>query len=83
MIGTTRSRVSHFMNRFRQHGFIENNSRIRYTSHCSMSFCTINPLGKKSVSAAVVETGPAQSEKAQRRAASVGVKVRHHDGLKD
>jgi predicted XRE-type DNA-binding protein len=36
MIGTTRSRVSHFMNRFRQHGFIENNGRIRYTSHSSM-----------------------------------------------
>jgi CRP/FNR family cyclic AMP-dependent transcriptional regulator len=23
MVGTTRSRISHFMNRFRQHGFIE------------------------------------------------------------
>jgi CRP-like cAMP-binding protein len=29
MIGTTRSRVSFFMNRFRQHGFIEYNGRIR------------------------------------------------------
>jgi CRP-like cAMP-binding protein len=29
MIGTTRSRVSYFMNRFRQHGFIEYNGRIR------------------------------------------------------
>lgn len=29
MIGTTRSRVSFFMNRFRQHGFIEYNGRIK------------------------------------------------------
>ena len=29
MIGTTRSRVSFFMNRFRKHGFIDYNGRIR------------------------------------------------------
>jgi len=29
MIGTTRSRVSYFMNRFRKLGFIEYNGRIR------------------------------------------------------
>jgi CRP/FNR family transcriptional regulator, cyclic AMP receptor protein len=29
MIGTTRSRVSFFMNRFREHGFIEYNGHIR------------------------------------------------------
>jgi hypothetical protein len=29
MIGTTRSRVSFFMNRFREKGFIEYNGRIR------------------------------------------------------
>ena len=29
MIGTTRSRVSYFMNKFRKHGFIEYNGRIR------------------------------------------------------
>jgi CRP/FNR family transcriptional regulator, cyclic AMP receptor protein len=29
MIGTTRSRVSYFMNRFRKRGFIEYNGRIR------------------------------------------------------
>jgi len=29
MIGTTRSRVSFFMNSFREHGFIEYNGRIR------------------------------------------------------
>ena len=34
MIGTTRSRVNFFMNRFRRLGFIEYNGRIRVTSHC-------------------------------------------------
>src|SRR5580658_5185693 len=29
MVGTTRSRVSYFMNRFRDHGFIDYNGRIR------------------------------------------------------
>jgi CRP/FNR family cyclic AMP-dependent transcriptional regulator len=29
MVGTTRSRISFFMNRFRQHGFLEYGSRIR------------------------------------------------------
>jgi CRP/FNR family transcriptional regulator, cyclic AMP receptor protein len=29
MVGTTRSRVSFFMNRFREHGFIEYNGRIK------------------------------------------------------
>lgn len=29
MVGTTRSRVSYFMNRFREHGFIDYNGRIR------------------------------------------------------
>lgn len=39
MIGTTRSRVSFFMNRFRKLGFIEYNGRIHDTDPCSMSFC--------------------------------------------
>ena len=42
MIGTTRSRVSFFMNRFRKLGFIEYNGRIRFISRCSMWFCTID-----------------------------------------
>jgi CRP/FNR family cyclic AMP-dependent transcriptional regulator len=29
MIGTTRSRVSYFMNRFRKQGFVKYNGRIR------------------------------------------------------
>ena len=42
MIGTTRSRVSFFMNSFRKMGFIEYNGRIRVTSRCSTWFCTTN-----------------------------------------
>ena len=39
MIGTTRSRVSFFMNRFRTLGYINYNGRIQVaTSPCSMSF---------------------------------------------
>jgi CRP-like cAMP-binding protein len=34
MIGTTRSRVSFFMNRFRKLGFISYNGHIEFTSHC-------------------------------------------------
>jgi CRP/FNR family transcriptional regulator, cyclic AMP receptor protein len=36
MIGTTRSRVSFFMNRFRKLGFIEYNGESRFISRCSM-----------------------------------------------
>ena len=32
MIGTTRSRVSHFMNKFRKHGFIEYNGGLKINS---------------------------------------------------
>jgi DNA-binding transcriptional regulator LsrR (DeoR family) len=83
MIGTTRSRVSYFMNKFRQHGFIEYNGRIRV--HKSLINVVLHDQspGQNSTSAPLVETGPGKSEKALRRAAAVGVKVRHHDGLKD
>jgi CRP-like cAMP-binding protein len=39
MIGTTRSRVSHFMNKFRKMGFIE---YLRSIARFSTSCCTIN-----------------------------------------
>ena len=44
MIGTTRSRVSFFMNRFRKLGYIEYNGRIRVIPRCSTWFCTIRCL---------------------------------------
>jgi CRP-like cAMP-binding protein len=83
MIGTTRSRVSFFMNRFREHGFIEYNGRIRVHKSLLNVILHDQSPGQNSTSAPLMEVGPAQSEKALRRAAAVGIKVRHHDGLKD
>jgi CRP-like cAMP-binding protein len=83
MIGTTRSRVSYFMNKFRQHGFIEYNGRIRVHKSLLNVVLHYQSPGQNSTSAPLVETGPGKSEKALRRAAAVGVKVRHHDSLKD
>jgi CRP-like cAMP-binding protein len=34
MIGTTRSRVNFFMNKFRKLGFIQYNTRQRFASEC-------------------------------------------------
>jgi len=42
MIGTTRSRVSFFMNRFRRLGLIEYNGRIRVLKALLMWCCTMN-----------------------------------------
>ena len=83
MIGTTRSRVSFFMNRFRKHGFIEYNGRIRVHKSLLNVILLDQHNKQNAISASLVETGPRQSEKARRRAAAIGVKVRHHDGLKD
>ena len=80
MIGTTRSRVSFFMNRFRDHGFIEYNGRIRVHKSLLNVILHDGPLSRIQ-SVLLVETR--QSEAALKRAAVVGVKVRHHDGLKD
>lgn len=41
MVGTTRSRVSFFMNRFRKLGLIEYNGRMGSSSRCSMWCSTI------------------------------------------
>ena len=83
MIGTTRSRVSYFMNKFRKHGFIEYNGRIRVNKSLLNVILHDQSPGQNSTSAPLVATGPGHSGKALRRAAVVGVKVRHHDGLKD
>jgi hypothetical protein len=71
------------MNRFRNHGFIEYNGRIRVHKSLLNVILHDQPSGKNSVNAPLVETGPGQSEPALRRAAAIGVKVRHHDGLED
>ena len=42
MIGTTRARVSSFMNKFREMGFIEYNGELRVHSSLSISSCTTN-----------------------------------------
>jgi CRP/FNR family transcriptional regulator, cyclic AMP receptor protein len=83
MIGTTRSRVSFFMNRFRQNGFIEYNGRIRVHKSLLNVILHDHSAGQNSISAPLIEAGPGRSKPALRRAAAVGVKVRHHDGLKD
>jgi hypothetical protein len=83
MIGTTRSRVSFFMNKFRKHGFIEYNGRIRVNKSLLNVILRDQSPGQNSVSAPLMEAGPGRSETALKRAAAIGVKVRHHDGLKD
>jgi CRP-like cAMP-binding protein len=83
MIGTTRSRVSFFMNRFRAHGFIEYNGRIRVQKSLLNVLLHDRAFEHNSTSTHLVKTGSGQSEAALKRAATVGVKVRHHDGRKD
>jgi CRP/FNR family transcriptional regulator, cyclic AMP receptor protein len=50
MIGTTRSRVSFFMNRFREHGFIDYNGRIRVHRSLLNVVLLDQPLGRKAAS---------------------------------
>src|SRR5450631_383629 len=81
MIGTTRSRVSFFMNRFREHGFIEYNGRIRVHKSLLNVILHDQPSEQNSESAPLLGTG--QTLQAKRRAAAIGVRVRHGDGLQD
>jgi CRP/FNR family cyclic AMP-dependent transcriptional regulator len=81
MIGTTRSRVSFFMNRFREHGFIQYNGRIRVHKSLLNVILHDQPSEQNSESAPLLESG--QTQQAKRRAAAIGVKVRHDDGLQD
>ena len=69
MIGTTRSRVSFFMNRFRQHGFIDYNDRIRvHKSLLKVILCDQNP-GGRTATPAVLETRKEKKKLAARRPA--------------
>ena len=50
MIGTTRSRVSHFMNKFRQLGFIDYNGHLEIHSSLLSVVLSEQPTGVKTVS---------------------------------
>jgi CRP-like cAMP-binding protein len=71
MIGTTRSRVSFFMNRFRQHGFIEYNGRIRVHKSLLNVILHDQSSWQNSVNAPLMK--PGQSKGALRRAAAGGI----------
>jgi hypothetical protein len=62
MIGTTRSRVSFFMNRFRKHGFIEYNGRIRVHKSLLNVILLDQPAGRSATSAALLDTAQAKAK---------------------
>jgi len=70
MVGTTRSRVSYFMNRFRQHGFIEYNGRIRV--HKSLLNVILHDQSSRgrAESSALLDTAKRRRKPAARRANS-------------
>ena len=69
MIGTTRSRVSFFMNRFRKHGFIEYSGRIRV--HKSLLNIVLHDQSSKqnAVSASLLDPSRDKTRPARRAAA--------------
>jgi CRP-like cAMP-binding protein len=71
MIGTTRSRVSFFMNKFRQHGFIEYNGRIRVHKSLLNVILYDQPPGINAASAAVLETPKERKKLAESKKKSV------------
>ncbi|MGA2219944.1 MAG: Crp/Fnr family transcriptional regulator [Terracidiphilus sp.] len=68
MIGTTRSRVSYFMNRFRQHGFIEYNGRIRVHKSLLNVILYDQPPGGKAESGALQDAPRRRKKPTARRA---------------
>jgi CRP/FNR family cyclic AMP-dependent transcriptional regulator len=62
MIGTTRSRVSHFMNRFRERGFIEYNGRIHVHKSLLKVILHDQPSDKNAKSALLDSVGQPDSE---------------------
>jgi len=69
MIGTTRSRVSFFMNRFRKLGFIEYNGRIQVHKSLLNVVLHDGSLPENAVSASLLEASPGESRPAKRAAA--------------
>jgi len=71
MIGTTRSRVSFFMNKFRQHGFIEYNGRIRVHKSLLNVVLYDQPPEGRAATPAVLET-PREKRKLEARRLRTG-----------
>jgi CRP-like cAMP-binding protein len=67
MIGTTRSRVSYFMNRFRQHGFIEYNGRIRVNKSLLNVILNDQPTDGKARSAALLDHSEPRTKPVRQR----------------
>jgi CRP/FNR family transcriptional regulator, cyclic AMP receptor protein len=70
MIGTTRSRVSFFMNRFRKHGFIEYNGRIKVHKSLLNVILQDQPTGTHAASASL-SGSPQYPTEAARKAGKV------------
>jgi CRP-like cAMP-binding protein len=66
MIGTTRSRVSFFMNRFRKHGFIDYNGRIRVHKSLLNVILHDESLAHNAVSAPLLDV-PAGAKRVRRK----------------
>lgn len=66
MIGTTRSRVSFFMNRFRTLGFIEYNGRIHVHKSLLNVVLHDGPAGSRSVSASLIDRKRDRTKAAKR-----------------
>jgi hypothetical protein len=69
MIGTTRSRVSFFMNRFRKHGFIDYNGRIRVHKSLLNVILHDESLAHNAVSAPLLST-PSRAKGGKRKSKS-------------
>jgi CRP/FNR family cyclic AMP-dependent transcriptional regulator len=68
MIGTTRSRVSFFMNRFRKMGFVEYNGRIKVHKSLLNVVLYDQPESKNATKATLLENSPGESKLAKRAA---------------
>jgi CRP/FNR family cyclic AMP-dependent transcriptional regulator len=66
MIGTTRSRVSFFMNRFRKLGFIEYNGRIHVHKSLLNVVLHDGPPGRNSVSASLIDENRRKTKAAKK-----------------
>jgi CRP/FNR family cyclic AMP-dependent transcriptional regulator len=71
MIGTTRSRVSFFMNKFRRHGFIDYNGRIRVHKSLLNVILYDQEPGRNSAAPAALETRKGKKKPVSRRVLNV------------